>query len=1503
MKNAKKNSKHRLGKLQLSLLIIVGVFFVGGFLTFASTAPKYATQQRSLLTTLNNGFNNGKSLLSAPVRGFSAAVGDAVKGKGFHPIKETKQIYHNDRTHDFLGRQDEEMLKYQHEFKQFNKNFKPISLDTGMYNGKSDGIVSLGNDSKLTKAQNQKIDKEFTSSYNKWLKSQKSTPTSTVAKAKAMELMKNAYTKVLGSKNKRVQELTKADAKSDKELKKTQKDLDKGKKDSEDGEPSSFSGKIAHALLYLFYSSGIGSWLSKSGPGSVVFGISYKSGMSGAEMYSQIATNMNATPFSSVYPPNAYTASISTVAQKIGPIFLGLAAVLIVIFFIVLNTRLGVGQVFNPVRAREDWYRGLWDTVLAVMGCLCYGYFISMILYINDAFVVGLANFMAANTTGSKGYSILSEAVTLGFSQDTVNMLTSGTFLGSEFVGIVFSIIYLITYIGLAVYIKYYYLMREIAFTILWALGPLFIAFWPTNWGKNRTISWFREIVGTVFIQSIHALTLTFMAFLMAWNNRNWANAKSDITTSSNFDSAAQTWSSMWGNFTHFNILGGAGNLIKGAGQAAGIVGGNTHVSGVAGHFETMVIGWIIMLLFQPVSKSLADLFGIRANMLENVHQSTSQTLKSAAVLTGGAIAGATALGIGAHVAGGAGLASGVKSLSKGAQAFKAAENGKKGAAFRNAFKNQWNNENDPLNKVRAKVAKKTAQISGFAGRTVGQMAGQRLGNTLGVDGLSTMAATVAGGEIGTRASNLVAGKLSGLGLKKADPNRKKKENLKNNLNKATQKATTQGIKKGVDKSAGLAEQLKKATQNPNLSKDEQLQQVIAQAQKNSSYAAGEGADLDENEAFEARASRLTEGANNYKDANKVFNAYKERVNKSNLSPKQKQAAIQAGAKAMIQAGAPAYDPKVFFDRKGFADAQSASENAKKTYLSNLENLYNNGSLPNTPSVSEVPFSDWRKSTQFKQDYEPQLKQKTLEVAQNALNNSNGHIYGNVDTDKFANGLANSTGVMINSDIFSQEAAKHLQENGLSDAQAASIANVGSSIPGQSLTEKVDIPGTSGGQAQILNAELWKDLNNQSAQTANATWGGLPKVKGSDLDTLTTLGGDNVYGGLVNRNDVSPSVEGIEAEIAQRDAAAYTAEGRKNWADFKNASDQGASFNILNPRNYFTPQGSTQPTKWDLEAQERISNNPDLKPFVRGMDLEGAYKILPKVIDPQGNSGIAIKPGSFRMAIENTHSLLQAQDEDGNWFAVGNVGSGDGTLGAGKVVYQDLDLTPDGMPSIHYDTDAHRISSPYTLDSEGEKIPTTLVNGTPSLGDFFPNSAILNSMKVTPGDFYHLPESPILKKELDYGSYPTVEDYSKYSDFRLQGNNNNAVITAMNPANGAREIISPFAHNNNEFKSLPSDVNYSIPLVNNGETGLDINAAAIPELFYNGNISQNQRNLSKEVMDDFMSNNRRINSLNNYLHDTLLPYTTPDIRNFISNHPGMLSATNLDTFYKGLYEA
>lgn len=73
--------------------------------------------------------------------------------------------------------------------------------------------------------------------------------------------------------------------------------------------------------------------------------------------------------------------------------------------------------------------------------------------------------------------------------------------------------------LGLALWANFYYMMRKLTLIILMGLGPVMVVMWMFPQYKVLTGAWFRELVGSIFIQSIHALVFWLMAVISASSN------------------------------------------------------------------------------------------------------------------------------------------------------------------------------------------------------------------------------------------------------------------------------------------------------------------------------------------------------------------------------------------------------------------------------------------------------------------------------------------------------------------------------------------------------------------------------------------------------------------------------------------------------------------------------------------------------------------------------------------------------------------------------------------------------------------------------------------------------------------------------------------------------------------------------------------------------------------------------------------------------------------------
>ncbi|KAA6446990.1 type IV secretion system protein [Bacillus swezeyi] len=69
--------------------------------------------------------------------------------------------------------------------------------------------------------------------------------------------------------------------------------------------------------------------------------------------------------------------------------------------------------------------------------------------------------------------------------------------------------------LGLAIWANFYYMMRKLTLMIFMILGPLMVGFYLIPQTKLITLGWIKELIGTIFVQSIHAI-LFWIVSLMA---------------------------------------------------------------------------------------------------------------------------------------------------------------------------------------------------------------------------------------------------------------------------------------------------------------------------------------------------------------------------------------------------------------------------------------------------------------------------------------------------------------------------------------------------------------------------------------------------------------------------------------------------------------------------------------------------------------------------------------------------------------------------------------------------------------------------------------------------------------------------------------------------------------------------------------------------------------------------------------------------------------------------
>lgn len=88
------------------------------------------------------------------------------------------------------------------------------------------------------------------------------------------------------------------------------------------------------------------------------------------------------------------------------------------------------------------------------------------------------------------------------------------SFIEDDPLGILGIIFIQLILLGLMLWANFYYMMRKLTLIILMALGPLMIIFWLHPQFKPMTGAWLKEMIGSVFVQSIHALVFWTIAIV-----------------------------------------------------------------------------------------------------------------------------------------------------------------------------------------------------------------------------------------------------------------------------------------------------------------------------------------------------------------------------------------------------------------------------------------------------------------------------------------------------------------------------------------------------------------------------------------------------------------------------------------------------------------------------------------------------------------------------------------------------------------------------------------------------------------------------------------------------------------------------------------------------------------------------------------------------------------------------------------------------------------------------
>ena len=1308
------------------------------------------------------------------------------------------------------------------------------------------------------------------------------------------EALKNAMQKYavgkakkeLGSANKKYAKEYANSAQGDEKVSadEVEKMLSKG----EMPEPTTFWGKIGRAIMNLFWSSSVGSWLEKNGAGASIF--------AGETNINHLASDIQSQPLTLIYPVSGNYSSMKEISSWLQPAMIALGGALITLALVITTMRMGVGQAIDPVRSRINWYRNVVDTVISVIGVAAFPTFVTMILQLDGSILLAFAKFMTSVTPSGASETIFNTALKLGFDKTTVNAISTGMLLGgSDFSGVIFEIIYLLAYVGLAIYIKYFYFIRAVAFTIIISIGPIFVALWSLNWGKSKSINWIKDFIGTVFIQCIHALTLTFMAMFMDWNNgRITGQTAQQIAAMINWQK-----SNPGKQFLNAITLGLANQ-------------GPAQTTSGASVFEVLVVGFIVMILFQPLSNSLANLFGISTNMLDNIHQSTSRTVKAGA-LAGGAAIGATALAP-------AGLA-----LGTGKGILVAAKDGVKNAAkdsdnlkeFKSNLKNGFHEDFKNSMAKRMPFRSSIAKLNGIVGPGVGRLIGMAPGAGAS-DVQAMLAGSAAGGIIGKRAARLANKPLAALGL--GSLNKIKEDFRRNNnsgftdskikqANAKTNKTLSRQNKavwdadsghEAVDQNIANIQKQKKAIEeafnNGNITADDRDGQI---AELNAKADIVDKVLNDEdlaNRMAQADANKQINGS--YCNANKLARASRKALGEevTKLSSNRKGESDQIQKSLAIAGAATNGSNRSRIDGDAI---NTAAKNAKQKYAEINGDKFSENGFVNRKS--------WMDSNQYRQGESEAMKA----AREHRAIETNGKIFSMPDqTDNPAFGNS-----MVNKTLFKQSLSEQMQKAGVSKDVQQDTLNAIDGVSGQALISNTKIHGSNTPLETLdygLNNRLIKQRTFSINNEANSAKGAIPisayeleKAFNDDTNPSTIIGGHSSdiftaksFQDYLGRNNSRKKYQKI-----QKDLAESYADYQKSQATLNNEFDKGAEVsgikNWLNVDKSTISKGTdinegTLLTPNDYIASSKIANyNKNFGPS--GISPQEAIKELSYNVQNSTGAnfkdGSGIKAGDLQVVTNNTGSYVRAKIKDGEYHLVGNYGLGDPSLAGDETIFQNLDLSPDGSMGPRYDPSTHRIEEPYSI-FDNLKIPRSYTNGGPDLHDMVGNYASkVPSTSFDISDYRTMQQAPELIKSKFDGSPITLDKLSNYSDYHYYSDGNHGVIVGKDKSDNLYKQVSNIV-DDDILDTHVIGQQYSIPLKDTGN-GLIPDDVKEPIVYSKSPITKQSE---KQVIDNIKIHTNTTKSrleFNQYLNGILSP-TEKNLHNYIASNPAHLSIDDLD---------
>lgn len=170
-----------------------------------------------------------------------------------------------------------------------------------------------------------------------------------------------------------------------------------------------------------------------------------------------------------------------------------LAGFVLVAFIVVHGMRIS-SSVLNP-NQRNEMIKFFYDLLIVMLILLNLPTFYDLLFQINQG-VVGLFS-------GS-------------YESNLDNMKDAEM---DSFGGVIGWLLVQLVLLGLGIWANFYYFMRKVTLVLLMAMGPLMLMFYLNPKFKGMTGAWTKELIGSIFVQSIHAFVFWTVAVLSANSN------------------------------------------------------------------------------------------------------------------------------------------------------------------------------------------------------------------------------------------------------------------------------------------------------------------------------------------------------------------------------------------------------------------------------------------------------------------------------------------------------------------------------------------------------------------------------------------------------------------------------------------------------------------------------------------------------------------------------------------------------------------------------------------------------------------------------------------------------------------------------------------------------------------------------------------------------------------------------------------------------------------------